>query len=435
MNQIQTDVRAMIRDNVDAYHALRSRPAFRPGVDPVPVSGKVYGAEEMQRLVGAALDGWLTAGKEYQEFEWLLAERCGVRHAILCNSGSSANLLALASLELEPGDEVIVPAVGFPTTLNPVLQLGLVPVFVDVDPVSYNIDPEQLERAVSKKTKAVMAAHVLGNPFDLKAVLKVCFNCNLELIADCCDALGGTYCEMPVTSFGVLSTLSFYPAHHITTGEGGCVLARDAKRKKVVESYRDWGRDCWCDPGKDNTCGKRFGWRDCSGPGSLPDAYDHKYVYSRIGWNLKMTDLQASIGVAQMGRLDGFIEARRRNWGHLWAGLSDLEQFFQMPQPTMYSNPSWFGFLLTVRPDAPFTRAELVRFLEGRKIATRPLFGGNLLRQPAYRNIQHRVVGPLTNADAATERAFWIGCWPGLVEAQLDFVVESFHTFVKEKVK
>ncbi len=371
MNQTQIDVREHILDSVDAYYTARSRPAFRPGVDPVPVSGKVYGAEEMQRLVGAALDGWLTAGKECQEFERLLAERCGVRHAVLCNSGSSANLLALASLELESGDEVIVPAVGFPTSLNPVLQLGLVPVFVDVDPVSYNITHDNLLAAIGPKTKAVMAAHVLGNPVDLGPCTKVDHVdpalARLWYIEDACDSLGGTMHGRPLGSFGDVSTLSFYPAHHITTGEGGCVLTDSSKLKKVIESFRDWGRDCWCDPGKDNTCGKRFGWDNrtecgaCGGTGTedgfapctlchdhpekrggLPLGYDHKYTYSRVGWNLKMTDLQAAVGVAQMGQLNGFIWARQRNWQRLRDCLFDLQEFLQLPGPTPNSNPSWF---------------------------------------------------------------------------------------------
>jgi len=415
------------------YDAEFGGTEFVPGETPVPVSGRTFDAAELINLVEASLDFWLTTGRYAEEFERAFARYLGVRHATLCNSGSSANLLALSSLtspelgerQLRPGDEVITVAAGFPTTVNPVIQNGLVPVFLDIDLKTHNIDVTHLEAAVSERTRAIMVAHTLGNPFDVDAVLDVANRHHLWLIEDNCDALGSTYRGRLTGSFGHLATVSFYPAHHITMGEGGCVVTRRPRLKTLVESFRDWGRDCWCAPGKDNTCGKRFEWQ----LGQLPHGYDHKYIYSHIGYNLKMTDLQAAVGVAQLKKLPQFIQARKRNWQHLHDGLRPFAEFLLLPQPTPHADPSWFGFLITVRPDAPFTRGQLIRFLEERKIATRLLFGGNLLRQPAYQHVNHRVVGELTNTDITMNQTFWIGVFPRLTTAMLDYVVETFAEF------
>lgn len=401
---------------------------FVPGVTPVPVSGRVFDADDVESLVDSSLDFWLTTGRFAAEFERRLAEFVGVRHAVLVNSGSSANLLAVACLtseklgdrRLRPGDEVITCATGFPTTLNPILQHGLVPVFVDVELGTYNVDVNQLEEAVGPRTRAIVLAHTLGNPFDLDAVHAVAQKHNLWLVEDCCDALGAEYGGRKVGTFGDLATLSFYPAHHITTGEGGAVLTSNPLLKKLVESFRDWGRDCWCEPGHDNTCGKRFGWQ----LGSLPAGYDHKYVYSEIGYNLKATDMQAAVGVSQLKKLPGFIETRRRNFRYLSARLEALGDAYILPRPTEGSAPSWFGFPLSVRPEAGVNRRNVIQLLESRKIATRLLFGGNLLRQPAYAGIQRRVIGDLEGADYVAENTFWVGVYPGLSAEMLDYVAE-----------
>jgi CDP-6-deoxy-D-xylo-4-hexulose-3-dehydrase len=408
---------------------------FVPGESVVPVSGKVFDAQELQFLVDASLDFWLTTGRYADEFEREFARFMGVRSASLVNSGSSANLLALSALtspklgerRLRPGDEVITVAAGFPTTLNPILQCGLVPAFVDVQIPTYNIDVAQIEAALSPKTRAIVLAHTLGNPFDLDAVMDFSRSHDLWVVEDCCDAVGSTYLGRNVGTFGHVATTSFYPAHHITMGEGGCVLTDTPQLKTLVESFRDWGRDCWCEPGKDNTCGKRFAWK----LGSLPEGYDHKYTYSHIGYNLKMTDMQAAVGVAQLKKLPGFIEARKRNFARLSRGLKPLEELFALPEATAKSDPSWFGFPLFVRDNAPFTRAELVSFLEARKIATRPLFGGNLTRQPAYEHIAYRTVGNLPNTDRVMNHLFWIGVYPGLTKEMLDYVVETIHDFAR----
>jgi CDP-6-deoxy-D-xylo-4-hexulose-3-dehydrase len=418
----------------DYYEAAFAPKPFIPGESPVPVAGRVFDASELQRLVEASLDFWLTTGRFAAQFEREFARFMGVRHAILVNSGSSANLLALSCLTspqlgeraLHPGDEVITVAAGFPTTVNPILQNRLTPVFVDVAIPTYNIDASQLEAALSERTRAVMIAHTLGNPFDLDAVGDFARRHNLWLIEDCCDAVGATYRGQKVGTFGDLATVSFYPAHHITMGEGGCVLTNRSRLKTLVESFRDWGRDCWCEPGKDNTCGKRFDWR----LGELPHGYDHKYIYSHIGYNLKATDMQAAVGVAQLAKLPSFIAARRRNFDLLRQGLSDLQEHLILPEATPFSEPSWFGFPITVAEGAPFTRNELVRFLEQRKIATRLLFGGNLVRQPAYRNQPYRIVGALTNTDRIMNNTFWVGVYPGLNETMLSFIVDSIRLFV-----
>jgi CDP-6-deoxy-D-xylo-4-hexulose-3-dehydrase len=436
MNQRATQLRAEILQLVAEYYKEAFAPVpFQPGVTPVPVSGRVFDDAEIKHLVEAALDFWLTTGRFAAQFEREFARFFGLRHAMLVNSGSSANLLALSCLTspklgdraLRPGDEVITVAAGFPTTVNPIFQNQLVPVFVDIHIPTYNIDADQLQAALSDRTRAIMLAHTLGNPFDVQRVVDFARRHQLWLIEDCCDAVGATYHGKKVGTFGDLATVSFYPAHHITMGEGGCVLTDNSKLKTLVESFRDWGRDCWCEPGKDNTCGKRFGWQ----LGELPEGYDHKYTYSHIGYNLKATDMQAAIGVAQLAKLPAFIEARRRNFQVLWQGLSDLAEFFILPQATPGSDPSWFGFPITVADDAPFTRNDLVQFLEQRKIGTRLLFGGNLIRQPAYSDKKYRVVDNLINTDKALHDTFWIGVYPGLTKQMLDFIISSIHDFIK----
>lgn len=426
-------LRAQIRDLVAEYHAVAFPPQeFVPGQTPVPVSGKVFDAADIQCLVDSSLDFWLTTGRFAAQFERRFARVFGLRHAMLVNSGSSANLAALSCLtspslgsrRLRPGDEVITVAAGFPTTVNPIVQNQMVPVFVDVTIPTYDIDVRQLEAARSERTRAVMLAHTLGNPFDLAAVQDFAQRHKLWLVEDCCDAVGATYQGKHVGTFGDLATVSFYPAHHIAMGEGGCVLTNRGPLKKLVESFRDWGRDCWCEPGKDNTCGKRFGWQ----LGDLPCGYDHKYTYSHVGYNLKLTDMQAAVGVAQLDKLPAFIEARRRNFQTLYDGLRDLEDYFVLPQATPGSEPSWFGFPLAVRPDAPFTRDEVVRHLEGHKISTRLLFSGNLVRQPAYQDVTYRAVGDLANSDFVMTQVFWIGVYPGLSDAMLQYVIEIFHS-------
>ena len=428
-------LRARIADLVAEYHAAAFPPReFIPGVTAIPVSGKVFDAAEIQHLVDASLDFWLTTGRFAAQFEREFAGVFGLRHAMLANSGSAANLLALSCLtspalgeeRLRPGDEVITVAAGFPTTVNPIVQNGLVPVFVDVRVPTYDVDAGQLDAARSERTRAVMLAHTLGNPFDLGAVKAFTDKHDLWLVEDCCDAVGATYGGRHVGTFGDLATVSFYPAHHITTGEGGCVLTDSPRLKKLVESFRDWGRDCWCEPGKDNTCGKRFDWQ----LGELPCGYDHKYTYSHIGYNLKLTDMQAAVGVAQLRKLPGFIEARRRNFRILSEGLRGLEEFFILPEATPDSDPSWFGFPLAVRPASRLKRDAVVRFLEARKIGTRLLFAGNLLRQPAYAGIRHRAVGDLANSDFVMNQVFWLGVYPGLSEAMLHYMIGALRESV-----
>lgn len=432
------DLREKILRLVAEYHESSSESqGFHAGATFVPVSGRVYDSADMTNLVDASLDFWLTTGRYAAQFEREFARWLGVRCAVLCNSGSSANLLALSALtspklgerRLKPGDEVITVAAGFPTTLNPILQNNCVPVFLDIERGTHNIDTRLLEDAIGPRTRAIMVAHTLGNPFCVDAVLDTARRHDLWVIEDNCDALGSTFQGRLTGTFGHLATCSFYPAHHITMGEGGCVLTNDPKLKVLVESFRDWGRDCWCDPGKDNTCGKRF---ECQ-LGCLPHGYDHKYTYSHIGYNLKLTDMQAAVGVAQLKKLSGFIETRKRNWQTLYEGLKPLEDVLDLPQPTPGSDPSWFGFLVAVRPDAPFTRRELIGFLESRKIGTRLLFGGNLLRQPAYVDIPHRVVGALTNTDRAMENAFWVGVYPGITQEMASYMLEQFHVFTRAR--
>ena len=435
MGESAKELRARILDLVIDFHAAEwpERP-FTPGTTPVPVSGRVFDAQEVATLVEASLDFWLTTGRFAAEFEAKFTAYLGARHAVLCNSGSSANLLAVAALtaprlgdrRLQPGDEVITVATGFPTTVNPMVQHGLRPVFVDVELGTYNAMVEQVAEAIGPRTRAIMMAHTLGNPFDLDAITALVEAHDLWLIEDNCDALGSEYRGRMTGTFGDLATVSFYPAHQLTMGEGGAVLTPKATTRKLVESFRDWGRDCWCEPGDENTCGRRFDWQ----LGGLPYGYDHKYTYSHIGYNLKLTDMQAAVGVAQMDKLPGFVEARRRNWAYLRDGSADLERHFVLPCATPGSDPSWFGYCLSVRSDAPFNRHQLVRFLEERKIGTRQLFGGNLRRQPAYQDVDLRVVGTLANADHVAEHSFWLGVYPGLTTTMLDYVLESLHDFV-----
>ncbi len=428
-------LRAQILDLVREYYAAAwpDRP-FEPGRSSVPVSGRVFDSEELVHLVDASLDFWLTTGRFAAEFEREFARFLGLRHTILCNSGSSANLLALSALtspklgdrQLVPGDEVITVAAGFPTTVNPILLNSLIPVFLDIELGTYNVDVSQLEAAVGPRTRAVMIAHTLGNPFDLDAVMRVVNRHRLWLIEDNCDALGASYRGRLTGTFGDVATVSFYPAHHITMGEGGAVVTDTPLLKTLLESFRDWGRDCWCNPGKENTCGRRLDWQ----LGDLPHGYDHKYTYSHIGYNLKLTDMQAAVGVAQLRKLPRFIAARKRNWTLLHEGLQCLEDVFLLPRATPNSEPSWFGYLLAVRPEAPFTRNELVQHLESKKIATRFLFGGNLLRQPAHRERPHRIVGPLTNSDFAMNHTFWLGVYPGLSPIAVEYIVDTIRGFV-----
>lgn len=432
---LRQQILALVQEYYEAEH---SQATFSPGESVVPVSGRMFDAAEMVNLVDSSLEFWLTTGRYAAQFEREFAQWMGVRHAILCNSGSSANLLALSALtspklgdrQLLPGDEVITVAAGFPTTVNPIVQNHLTPVFLDIELGTYNVNVDLLEAAVSPRTKAIMIAHTLGNPFDLDAVLAVANKHNLWLIEDNCDAVGAMYNGRLTGSFGHLSTVSFYPAHHITMGEGGCVLTRHSQLKKLVESFRDWGRDCWCDPGVANTCGTRFEWQ----LGDLPEGYDHKYIYSHIGYNLKMTDMQAAVGVAQLEKLPSFIEIRKRNWQLLYDGLKPYEEFFVLPQPTPNSDPSWFGFLLSVRPDAPFTRNELVQFLEANQVATRLLFSGNITRQPAFQNVNYRVVGDLAQTDLVMNHTFWIGVYPRITPEMIDYVLNVFARFL-ESVK
>ncbi len=431
----EAGLRQLILDLTGEYARRHHATApFVPGQSAVPVSGKVYGAEDMCNLVDSSLDFWLTTGRYNTEFEKRLAKRIGVEHALTTNSGSSANLLALSTLTshyfrgdaLKPGDEVITVATGFPTTVNPSLQYGLVPVFVDVDIPTYNIKPDMIEAAVSDKTRAIMIAHTLGNPFDLAEVMRVAEKYNLWVIEDCCDALGATYDGRSVGTFGHIGTLSFYPAHHITMGEGGAVFTDKPRLKRVIESMRDWGRDCWCAPGVDNTCGKRFSRK----LGSLPCGYDHKYTYGHAGYNLKITDMQAAVGLAQMDRLDGFIDARQRNFDLLTELLRPYEDVFILPEATPNSQPSWFGYPITIRKESGINREDLVQYLNEVKIGTRLLFGGNLLRQPYMKGRNIRVVGDLTNADIVTEQTFWVGVYPGLTPDHIGYSVEMIGKFI-----
>jgi len=423
-------LRAEILELVRRYHAVSfTAREFVPGKTYIPYAGRVFDARELTMLVDSSLDFWLTAGRFAAQFERDFARHFGVRHSLLVNSGSSANLVALSALtspdlgdrRLVPGDEVITAASGFPTTVNPILQNGLVPVFLDAHIPTYNLDATKLEEALTPRTRAVMAAHTLGNPFDLRTVSDFCKRHDLFLIEDNCDAAGATFEGKLTGTWGDFGTLSFYPAHHMTMGEGGAVLTNRPALKTIAESFRDWGRACWCPPGEDNTCGKRFDWQ----LGELPHGYDHKYTYSHLGYNLKVTDMQAAIGLAQLEKLPGFITARRRNFLTLEAGLKPFEEFLILPEATPGSDPSWFGYPIGVRESAPFSRFEAVQFLETRRIATRQLFGGNLTRQPAYEGANFRAIGDLAGADFVMNQVFWIGVYPGLTEAMLAYMIET----------
>ncbi len=408
---------------------------FVPGSSAVPVSGKVIDGADIAAVVDSALDAWFTTGRWAKEFEKKLARFVGVRSASLVNSGSSANLVALSALtspklgdrQLKPGDEVITVAAGFPTTVNPIFQNRLVPVFVDVILPTYEIDVTKLEAARSEKTKAVMIAHTLGNVFNLDAITAFCKKYNLWLVEDCCDALGSTYKGQKVGTFGDIATVSFYPAHHITMGEGGAVLTDKPALQVLIDSFRDWGRDCWCEPGVDNTCGKRFDWQ----LGILPCGYDHKYTYSHVGYNLKATDMQAALGVSQIAKLPFFIERRKENFAYLKQALQPLSDWLQLPVAGENADPSWFGFPIGIKDGAPFTRDQMTRHLDSKKIGTRLIFAGNLLRQPAYEGWEHRVVGDLTNTDYVMNSVFWVGVYPGLTPPMLDYIAETMTEFAK----
>jgi CDP-6-deoxy-D-xylo-4-hexulose-3-dehydrase len=432
----EEQIRKEIFDRVKQLYVLKCQEEFIPGISHIPYAGRVYDEKELISLVDASLDFWLTTGRYAEQFEKDLADFLGVKYCLLTNSGSSANLLAVSAItspklgerRLKPGDEIITTACGFPSTLNPIIQNNLVPVFIDVDLGTYNIQAEQIEAAISEKTKAVVIPHTLGNPADLDTIMKIVKKYDLWFIEDNCDALGSRYRGKHTGTFGHISTCSFYPAHHITMGEGGAVITSDPLLKKIVMSFRDWGRDCWCKPGCDNSCGKRFDWK----LGDLPQGYDHKYIYSHIGYNLKVTDMQAAIGVEQLKKLPGFIEKREENFQLLFRELKKYEQYLVLPQNNLNSDPSWFGFPLLVKPGAPFTRDEIVHYLEDKKIATRMLFGGNLIKQPAYSGMNSRVVDSLKNTDLVMDNLFWIGVYPGLTDQMIKYINDTFAHFFSE---
>ena len=434
LNDSKELLRAAIDELVEKYAELAYAPQiFEKGQSIIPPSGKVLGASELKNMVNASLDGWLTAGRFNEAFETRLKKYLGVPYLLTTTSGSSANLLSLTALTseklgdraLKKGDEVITVAAGFPTTVNPIIQNGLVPVFVDIDIPTYNIKASLVEAAVTNKTKAIMRAHTLGNPFDLTEIKRIADKYKFWLIEDCCDALGSTYNNKLVGTFGDLATISFYPAHHITTGEGGAVFTKSKELISLVESFRDWGRDCYCGPGCDNTCGKRFEQQ----LGTLPKGYDHKYTYSHLGYNLKITDMQAACGLAQMDRLEFFIEQRKANFHYLSVGLASCTEYIILPEATLYSTPSWFGFPITIKSESGINRVDLLKFLDQYKIGTRLLFAGNLTRQPYFKNINYRVHGALSNTDVVMNNTFWIGVFPGLNSAHLDFIIEKFEEF------
>lgn len=424
----KSDILKRVKKYYELYH---KKEKFIAGKSKIHCAGRVYDHNEMMNLVDASLDFWLTADRYAEEFENKLAAFIGVKHASLVNSGSSANLLAISALTspllksrgLKPGDEVITTAVGFPTTLNPIIQNQLVPVFLDVKIPDYNINTAHLKNALSSKTGAIMIAHTLGNPFNMNAVMDFAKKHNLWLIEDCADSLGSLYRDKKVGTFGDISTFSFYPAHHLTMGEGGAVLTNNNVLKKNIESFRDWGRDCFCKTGHDDTCDRRFKWK----LGDLPYGYDHKYIYSHIGYNLKLTDMQAAIGCAQLDKLTAFTKKRKENFDYLYKGLKPLEKFIILPQATPQSKPSWFGFPITVKESSPISRNDLVQFLESHKIATRLLFGGNLLRQPAYKNIKYRKIGDLEESDRVMNQTFWVGVYPGLTKEMLGYIVSTMR--------
>ena len=431
----ESSLRQHIGELVDLYaQRYRAPVPFVPGQTPIPPSGKLIDAEEIKLMVEAALDGWLTTGRFNAEFESKLAAFIGVKHLITVNSGSSANLIAFSTLTsprlgdraIQARDEVIGVAAGFPTTVNPILQFGAVPVFVDVELGTYNIDASQIEAAIGPRTKAIMLAHTLGNPYNLAIVTALCKKHGLWLVEDCCDALGSTYQGRMVGTFGDIGTLSFYPAHHITMGEGGAVFTNNAELKAIAESFRDWGRDCYCAPGKDNTCGKRF----CQKLGQLPEGYDHKYTYSHLGYNLKITDMQAACGVAQLAKAPQFVAQRKRNFAYLYEQLRDCEEFLILPQATEHADPSWFGFPLTLRDNAPVSRLDLLTYLDQNRVGTRLLFAGNLIRQPYMKDKPYRISGTLDNTDTVMNQTFWIGVQPALTQDMLDFATARIRAYL-----
>jgi len=430
----EEDLRSEIFARVKELYSLKKDEKLVPGTSGIPYAGRVYDEKELISLVDASLDFWLTSGRYAERFEKDLAAFLNTKYCILTNSGSSANLLAVSALtspklgkkRLKPGDEIITTACGFPTTLNPILQNNLVPVFLDVEPGTYNIQVDAIEDAISVETKAIMVPHTLGNPVDLDAVMKIVKENDLWFIEDNCDALGSQYRGQYTGTFGDISTCSFYPAHHITMGEGGAVLTADPLLKKIIISFRDWGRDCWCEPGSDNSCKKRFDWQ----LGGLPPGYDHKYTYSHIGYNLKVTDMQAAIGVEQLKKLPDFIQRRKKNFRLLYQGLKKFETNLELPCSTPHSEPSWFGFPLLVKEGSPFTRDDLVHYLESKKIATRMLFGGNLIKQPAYTDMNYRQAVNLENTDRVMKNLFWIGVYPGLTEETIQYVIRKFYEFM-----
>ena len=433
MNKQSPSREELVNDFIAYGDSASLASPFSPGVSPIPASGKVLSGSDYAMMAEAVLDGWLTTGRFNDLFETELASFLGVNHAITTNSGSSANLLALSTLtspkllerQLKPGDEVITVAAGFPTTVNPIIQNNLIPVFIDVEIPTYNIRAEQLADALSPKTRAIMLAHTLGNPFNLDLVTAFSKKHNLWLIEDCCDALGSEYKGKKVGTFGDIGTLSFYPAHHITMGEGGAVFTNSSELRVLIESYRDWGRDCYCEPGKDNTCGKRFHWK----LGDLPEGYDHKYTYSHLGYNLKITDIQAACGLSQLRRVDQFIEKRRRNFAYLSGKLETLTEFLILPRPTDNSNPSWFGFPITLKDSAGTNRRDFLEYLDQNKIGSRLVFAGNITKQPYFKNIEYRVVGALEDTDIVMNQTFWIGVYPGLTTEMLDYVVETMEGY------
>lgn len=434
-NNSLKEIRKDIARLVEQYASVSLAPQpFEPGLTVIPPSGKLIGAEELQFMVEASLDGWLTAGRFNEEFERRLAEFLGVEYLITVNSGSSANLVAFSTLTsprlgsraIQPGDEVIGVAAGFPTTVNPIVQFGAVPVFIDVELGTYNIDASKIEEMIGPKTKAIMLAHTLGNPYNLEVITTLCKKYNLWLIEDCCDALGSTYAGKLVGTFGDIGTLSFYPAHHITMGEGGAVFTNNFELKQIAESFRDWGRDCFCPPGKENTCNQRF----CKKLGDLPEGYDHKYIYSHIGYNLKITDMQAACGLAQLAKLPSFIQKRKENFLYLKERLAGCQDFLILPEGTPNSDPSWFGFPLTLKDDAPINRNDLLKYLEQCKVGTRLLFAGNLTRQPSMIGRNYRVGGELKNTDIVMKNTFWIGVQPALTTEMLNYAVEKMESFL-----
>jgi len=434
------DLKKEIFNLVAEYYTEKHKPKqFIPGETYIQYAGRIYNEKEMKSLVDSALDFWLTSGKFANHFEEEFAKFLGVKYCILTNSGSSANLLAISALtspklgekRLKPSDEVITIACAFPTTVNPIIQNNLIPVFIDVDVGTYNIQTDKIEEAISKKTKAIFLAHTLGNPFSLDKIQQICEKYNLWLIEDNCDALGSKYNDKYTGTFGHIATFSFYPAHHITMGEGGALVTNDSELKRLIISFRDWGRDCWCEPGRDNTCGKRFGWQ----LGSLPLGYDHKYIYSHIGYNLKLTDMQAAIGVEQLKKLPLFIKARKNNFRFLYESLKKFEKYFILPEVESKADPSWFGFLLTVRKDDGFTRDEIVKYLEYNKIGTRMLFAGNITRHPNFENIKYRIYDNLKNTDMIMNNTFWIGVYPGLSSEMIEYIIDKIDKFIKKKEK